>query len=183
MNFRQRFSAKVDSFISNLIEDRDERILAVQELIEEYTVTNGQAPVYAELERLADAILNEELTDTAKNKISITEYPFLSERQFERRYEREYSLSLADTYDSEGTNRAKPEKRRRTAKENRFVDKLAIVKNRRRNARYRRDTSVGALISYNLHVTGGELPEPFTECAGISERARMMADSTEYCAI
>jgi hypothetical protein len=122
------------------------------------------SPDTALLERLADAILYEELTDTHPDKMTREEYPIMSMTQESRRRDREYSLSLADNYDLDGVNRAKPERRHRTAKEHRFVDKVARDKNRKRSAQYKRDTSAGPVIPYAT--------EPFVNCRGIGEKWR-----------
>jgi hypothetical protein len=169
--------------------DRDQRIILIHLVTDAYAVAHaevsqqnidhwvaegcrGERPSPTSLDcvlldRLGDAILDEELTDTSRSKTYNEEYPFLSERQFERRRDREYSLTLADTYDLDGVNRAKPERRRRTAKEQRFVEKTARIKNRRRNAQYKRDTTAGALHTYKLRENGGELTEPFVAAASV----------------
>lgn len=126
------------------------------------------------LDRLADALLYEELTDDAKNKMSRDEYPIMSERQEERRRDNEYEDVLAADYDATGANRAKPERRHRTEREHRFVEKLAQKKNRARKAQYKRDTAAGPVVAYNLRETGGELTEEFTQRRGIG--ARWLAD-------
>lgn len=126
------------------------------------------------MDRLTDVVLYEELTDDAKNKMSRDEYPIMSERQEERRRDNEYEDVLASDYDTTGANRAKPERRHRTERENRFVEKLAQKKNRARKAQYKRDTAAGDIVKYNLFETGGELTEEFTQQRGIG--ARWLAD-------
>ncbi|WP_418041108.1 hypothetical protein [Paenibacillus xylanilyticus] len=61
-------------------------------------------------------------------------------------------------------------RRRRTAKEWRNVDASARETNRARDAKYKRDTSPGAVVTYNLYENGGELTEPFVNCVGIGKR-------------
>jgi hypothetical protein len=102
------------------------------------------------IDRLTDVILDEELTDMHPDKMTRNEYPIMSERQEFTRREREYSIDLAESYDTDGINHAKPSRRRRTAKEERFIDKASRTKNRARNAQYKRDTSPGPVITYNL---------------------------------
>ncbi|MNI73962.1 hypothetical protein D3C73_1300100 [compost metagenome] len=98
------------------------------------------------------------------------EYPIMSEHQEERRRDNEYEDVLAADYDATGANRAKPERRHRTAREHRFVEKLAQKKNRARKAQYRRDTATVTTATYNLRDNGGELTEPFVNCVGIGAR-------------
>ncbi|MGF7045709.1 hypothetical protein J2T13_000169 [Paenibacillus sp. DS2015] len=137
----------------------------------------GERPVSislntALLDRLADAVLDEEITDPHPDKVTRDEYPFLSERQLNRRRDNEYSLSLAENYDTDGVNRGKPERRHRTARESRFIEKVSQAKNRRRNAQYKRDTSNGDVVSYNLRENGGELAESFVTAAEQADRWR-----------
>lgn len=169
-DYKTQFNEDTTALIDANIEDRTERMAAVQALIDRYVETNGEIPDRAQLERLSDYILREELTNPNRMKVRDEEYPFLSARQLERRQDYEYSIDLAESYDTDGTNCAKPERRHRTAKEQRFIDKVAQAKNRRRNAQYKRDTSTVTTAEYNLHETGGELTEPFVQCRGLGER-------------
>lgn len=81
------FSAMVDELIDAKIPDRQVRIKAIDELIEDYFKVLGRMPEGAVLNRLTNEILREELTDTRKNKVQTEEYPFLSETQVRRRTE------------------------------------------------------------------------------------------------
>lgn len=135
----------------------------------------GEGPVTvpvdsALLDRLSDILLYEELTDTSKNKMTREEYPIMSEHQENRRRDSEYAEVLADSYDSNGVNQAKPERRHRTERDNRFVEKEARTKNRARKAQYLKDTSPGAVVTYNLYDTGGVLSDEFVDCSGLGKR-------------
>lgn len=167
-NYREDFEREVTTFLSTAEPSRPKRMAQINEMIDEYVANYGEVPPPTQIERLTDSILHEELTDPNRMKVRDTEYPFLSVRQLERRYENEYSLDLAESYDANGNNRAKPERRHRIAREQRFVDKMAQQKNRARNAQYKRDTSPGGVISYNLHDTGGVLEEEFVQCQEIN---------------
>lgn len=125
------------------------------------------------MDRLTDAVLYEELTDTHPDKMTRDEYPIMSDYQEERRRDDEYEDVLASDYDVKGINCAKPERRHRTERENRFVEKLAQKKNRARKAQYKRDTSAGDLVEYNLKEGGG-VTESFVQRCGIG--ARWLAD-------
>ncbi len=157
----------VSELIAQNIEDRSERIVAVQAWLD----GQPKKPDPDELERLADYILREELTDPNPYKIAHNEYPFMSTWQLDLRRDREYADHLADSYDSTGRNHSKPERRRRTAKENRFVDRAARLKNRKRNAQYRKDTAPGPVIS-----TKSVPSESFTECRGSADKWRSFID-------
>lgn len=106
------------------------------------------------LERLTDAILHEELTDTHPDKVTNTEYPFLSEWQFEVRRNRETSLKMAEEYGSDGCNYSEPKRRRRSRYENWSVDAHAKIRNKERAAQYLRDTKASPVVTYNLAEGG-----------------------------
>ena len=169
-DYKTQFNEEVTSIIAANIADRTERMSAVQALIDRYVSAQGKTPDAAQLERLTDYILREELTDRTRTKTRDEEYPFLSERQMDRRYESEYAEHLADSYDTGGRNCAKPERRHRTAKEQRFIDRASQQKNRVRKAQYKRDTSPGAVETYNLRDTGGILADEFVSSREINYR-------------
>jgi hypothetical protein len=157
--------------IAEDITDRSERMKAIQALIDAYIDSVGETPDDAQLERLTDYILREELTDGNEYKITHGEYPFMSERQFERRHEREYSLKLAEDIGADGMSYSAPVRRHRTAKETRFIDKYAKSRNKERAAQYRKDTAAGEVVAYNLRDTGGVLADEFVQCRGITYNA------------
>ncbi|RCX22934.1 hypothetical protein DFP94_101523 [Fontibacillus phaseoli] len=161
-DYKAEFHDAVTDLIAEEITDRGERMAAVHALTEAYVDSVGIAPDATELARLSDYILREELTDKRRNKVQDEDYPFLSESQLDRRHDHEYSLSLAETYDLAGANQAKPERRHRTAREERFIDRAARRKNRARNAKYRRDTSPGPIID--------GASASFTQSAGIGAK-------------
>lgn len=169
-DYKAAFERAVTDLIDAAIEDRNERIAAVQALIDEYISAIDEYPEGVELERLADYLLYEDLEGDMRTDKITDEYPILSERQMARRYERETSLELAEDYDTFGNNRTVPLRRKRSAKENRFVDKVAQMKNRKRKAMYKHNTSPGTVVSYNLRDTGGAFTDDFVDCYGIGER-------------
>lgn len=57
----------------------------INELCEEYTAEVGETPDSRELQRLANEILREDLTDKRSNKVQEDEYSFLSDTQKKRR--------------------------------------------------------------------------------------------------
>lgn len=66
-------------------EERKGRIREAERMCDKYFDDNGEMPSDYLLEGLADAILNEELSDPNPWKIKNTEYPFMSEHQLIRR--------------------------------------------------------------------------------------------------
>lgn len=129
---------------------RDVRLVNIEELTEMYREATGEWPDGVALERLADLCLYEELTDTNPDKVTKTEYPFLSEHQFEERYKAETSFKLAEEHGVDGRDHKPPVKRMRTNKENRFVDKHARIRNKERKHQYNEFTKVQPIITYKL---------------------------------
>lgn len=170
-NYREEFEQRVTLFLSDFESNRGKRIALINEMINDYVTKYSEAPPSSQLERLADAIMDEEINDRHPDKMSRSEYPIMSQRQLDRRYEREYSLDLAENYDVTGKNYGKPERRHRIAKEQRFIDRTSQQKNRARNAQYKRDTSPGPIVAYNLRDTGGVLADEFVSSREINFRA------------
>lgn len=169
-DFKTQFYEDVTAIISADISDRTERMAAVQTLTDRYMTAHGKAPDEAQLERLANYILREELTDTRPDKVTLEEYPIMSERQLERRRAQEVPLKVAEEYGADGRNYRVPKRRKRSTREMIFVDRHAKIRNKERAAAYRRDTAPGPVVPYNLRETGGELTEPFVMCRGLGER-------------
>lgn len=76
MSDKQAFCEAVTDLIEQNITDRSERIKAVEALTDAYEDSTGNPPDSAQLERLADYLLKEELTDNFADKVTQTEYPF-----------------------------------------------------------------------------------------------------------
>jgi hypothetical protein len=89
--YRNEFAEWVNGFARNVragtppYNDRTARAQAIEQRIDEYVCATGERPDSGELERLSNAILYEELSDKRRNKMSIEEYPFMSDQQLERR--------------------------------------------------------------------------------------------------
>jgi hypothetical protein len=112
------------------------------------------------LERLTDAILDEELTDSNPYKVAHEEYPFMSDRQLDLRRDRETGLKAAEDEGTDGQNYRRPTRRRRTSYENWRVDSGANNRNVERAAQYKRDTTPGPVVSV--------MSEPFTAAKGVA---------------
>lgn len=72
---------------SEIVEDVDEMIV-------HYFEDTGEIPSDSYLELMADAILNEDLSDTSPDKATNTEYPILGERQLRSRRRIEVPLNV-----------------------------------------------------------------------------------------
>lgn len=182
---KHAFSEAVDDLIAQNIEDRTERIATVHALTEAYTDSTGVRPDGAQLERLADYILREEISDPDPHKSTKYEYPILSDIQMERRrlgrrgsegtnMAGETSIASDDTSDkharsgvylaTDGRDYRNPIRRTRSIRELIFVDENAKIRNKKRAAQYKRDTAPGPVVSTPS--------EPFVMCRGIGAKIR-----------
>jgi hypothetical protein len=141
---------------------RSNRIAEIDALASAFYVGTGDRIPEGELARLTDAILDEELRDRRPDKVTLEEYPILSESQFDERRRKEIPLKVAEDVGTDGRNYRVPVKRKRSGYERWKIDEDARVKNRRRNAQYKRDTSLGAISSV--------LSQEWTESSRILER-------------
>uniref|UniRef100_A9U7C0 Predicted protein n=1 Tax=Physcomitrium patens TaxID=3218 RepID=A9U7C0_PHYPA len=173
-----------------IVSDREERMALVKCIADDYVVAHaevnqrnldkwiekgckGERPLSLPLnnvvlDRLADAILNEEITDPDPYKVMHTEYPFLSEVQLARRREglhqgkregvaaREVRFEAAHSMAVDGRNYALPVRRERTDKENAFIDDVAISKNKQRKDAYEEFTSVQPVQELNFGGLNGD---------------------------
>jgi hypothetical protein len=130
---------------------RELRIVKIEALTEAYFAEHGEMPDGVALERLADLVLYEELTDPNIHKVAHNEYPFLSEYQFDRRDSRESSVGDAiDNTASDGRKHSRPTRRNRSDYENKFVDRKAQIRNKERKAKYEAFTKVQPVIISQL---------------------------------
>jgi len=160
-DYKAEFERAVNEIIDKNIEDRTERIRAIDALIDEYVDAIGSAPDPKQLERLADYILREELTDSSKDKVSREEYPILSEWQLARRtsgkHQRkedaviEVSLSAAKYIATDGRDYRYPKRRKRTVQEMLFIDENAKIRNKERRRKYKEFTKPSKVKVYNLY--------------------------------
>lgn len=126
---------------------REVRLVKIEELTERYFAETGGMPDGLALERLADLCLYEELTDPNIHKVAHTEYPFLSEHQFDRRDSRESSVGEAiDNSAADGRKHYPPTRRTRSDYENKLVDKKAKIRNKERKKKYAEFTKVQPVI-------------------------------------
>ena len=131
---------------------REERVAEIDRAIEEYFANTGNMPDGVALERLTDLLLYEELTDDNEHKVAHSEYPFLSERQFERRDNREH-ITKEETMEMnavDGRRHMKPKRRKRTDYEDLFLDKKTRSINKERRKKYAEFTKVQPVITKNV---------------------------------
>jgi hypothetical protein len=93
------------------IGNRQARIKAIDKLCEEYTAAVGEIPDSRQLQRLADEILREELTDKHPDKMTRNEYPIISIRQLNRRTQRDASFKFTEEYGIDGKFHGIPTRR------------------------------------------------------------------------
>lgn len=133
-DYKTEFNNAVTAMVADKIPDRIERMASIESLINEYITATDELPEQLQLERLANEILYEELSDTHPDKVTNNEFPFLSEWQFDRRRGNETKLEVADE------KYKKPVRRKRSTWENIKVDQHAKIRNEERKEQYRRDT-------------------------------------------
>lgn len=160
-DYKTQFNEDTTALIATNIADRTERMAAVQALIDRYVETNGVVPDRAQLERLTDYILREELTDPTSWKTRHIEYPFLSEMQMARRtdgvHQRKYEAGNGETKFSasknigtDGRNYNVPRRRERTKTENTFMDEAVKSRNKETRKKYEEFTAVQPVTTYTL---------------------------------
>lgn len=125
------------------VADRSERNGVVQAMLDTCHYSDTQ------LEALSFLLLYEEVTDSHPDKMTNTEYPFYSETQLARRKHgvhrkndgrglKEVPLWCADNVASDGKDYSYPTRRKRDARENRYIDEVTISRNKERRLRYRK---------------------------------------------
>ncbi|TFI48184.1 hypothetical protein E4O93_09060 [Diaphorobacter sp. DS2] len=129
---------------------REARIAEIDRATEEWFARTGKMPDAKQLERLADLILHEELTDTDRMKVRNNEYPFFSDSQLDERYRSEASFKLADEQGVDGANHKPPVKRMRSRREDYLIDKKAKTKNKERQRVYTEFTKVQPVVTSNI---------------------------------
>jgi hypothetical protein len=123
------------------------RLGRIEGIIQGYFAATGEWPDAVALERLSDLCLYEELTDHNIHKVAHTEYPFLSEYQFDRRDSRESAVGDAiDNSANDGRRHTKPTRRARSEYENSTIDKKAKIRNKERRKTYHEFTKVQPVI-------------------------------------
>ncbi|MCG5252606.1 hypothetical protein [Brevibacillus agri] len=129
---------------------RHERMRIIGALTDEYVASTGERPDGAELERLANAVLHEELTDRHPDKVTREEYPIMSDVQLKLRHDREVSLWVAKALDQDGIDRKPPKRRMRSKQEHAFMDRVVKSRNKERARKHREAMRPGPVVTYSL---------------------------------
>ena len=143
---------KADEDFAETLANRQLRIQIIENLTDCYIEATSERPDPKQLERLTDAILNEELTDRHPDKITRTEYPFMSDWQMDTRHDGEASETGAESIGTDGRNHRKPVRRKRSTSEGIYVDKIAKMRNKERKERYVEFTKVQPVKRWNMYT-------------------------------
>lgn len=146
-NYKQLFEQEVEKLSYNRIPDRAERMRLIDELIEEYIEDTGERPDGRQLERLASAILYEDLQgDTRPDKVTLEERPILTFSQIKRRHGAEASGEVLEIIGSDGRNHARIKRRRLTISEEIKREELAA----KQIKRFKESRKPGKVVVYRL---------------------------------
>lgn len=138
---------------------RMERIEEITALSDAYYDSVGEHPDTFALERMANLVLYEELSDRHPDKMTREEYPFMSESQLDERYKKEASDKFAEEYDQTGRNRAEPKRRSLSTYESIFVDARAKSLNKQRRKRYNDFINGRTDGQFTVNIATGERVE------------------------
>lgn len=140
---------------------RELRLVKIGQLTEEYFAKTKEMPDDKALERLADLCLYEELTDDRPDKMTLEEYPIMSDEQEARRKEGkhrkkdantriEVPLGIAENVGVDGRDYNRPTRRDRSNREKTFVDKEAKARNKERRKKYEEFTKIQPVTTYKI---------------------------------
>ncbi|MGE9877946.1 hypothetical protein [Bacillus velezensis] len=146
---------------------RQERIEAITALSDAYFDSTGEHPEQSALERMANLVLYEELSDSHPDKVARTEYPIMSDEQLARRKEGkhrkkndnpriEVPLSIGQNFGTDGKNHSYPVRRQRSERESAYVDKASLSKNKSRRRKYRKFISGKSPGQFTVNIASGE---------------------------
>lgn len=154
-DYKTQFETYVNTLIttrresdSDAISNRDVRAREIKALTDTYVGTVGEQPEPKQLERLADLMLYEELSNAHPDKMAREEYPIMSDHQLSRRHSGEVSMKVAEEYGSDKRCYKPPVRRKRTRKETWRIDRDAKSRNEERRKAYREFTGVQAVRRY-----------------------------------
>ncbi|OXM86465.1 hypothetical protein [Paenibacillus rigui] len=153
-NYKVEFEQQVRKLVMCSIMDRHVRMQEIQKLIDSYINSTDTVPDTTPLERLADYILKEELTDRNPYKVSHTSHPIMSTWQLDLRHNREVTLKVAEEIAADGKRYAVPKRRYRSTAELLLLDEQARIRNAQRAAQYEKDTAPGPIHTYFLPNMG-----------------------------
>ncbi|MHA4153214.1 hypothetical protein [Bacillus cereus] len=156
-DYKAQFETYVNTLIislresdSSAISNRDVRAKEIKSLTDAYMGSVGKRPEPKQLERLADLLLYEELSNTHPDKMAREEYPIMSDYQLSRRHSGEVSMKVAEEYGVDRRNYKPPVRRKRTRKETWQIDREAKSRNEGRRKVYREFTRVQGVRVYTV---------------------------------
>ncbi|WJX07520.1 hypothetical protein [Bacillus cereus] len=154
-DYKTQFETYVTTLITNrresdsgAISNRYVRTKEIKSLTDAYVGTVGERPESKQLERLADLLLYEDLSNTHPDKMTLAEYPIMSDHQLSRRHSGEVSMKVAEEYGSDRRNYKPPVRRKRTRKETWQIDKEAKSRNKERMKMYKEFVKVQPVKTY-----------------------------------
>ncbi|MED4828162.1 hypothetical protein [Bacillus atrophaeus] len=147
---------------------RQERMEEITALSDAYFDSTGEHPEPVALERMANLVLFEELSDSHPDKVTREENPIMSDEQVARRKEGkhrkksnnpriEVPLSIGQNVGSDGRNHSYPTKRQRSERESAFVDKAAMARNKGRRRQYRKFINGKSDGQFTVNIATGEI--------------------------
>ncbi|MCY7967735.1 hypothetical protein MOB49_11590 [Bacillus haynesii] len=147
--------------------DRIERIEEITALADAYYDSVGEHPDSTALERMANLVIYEELSDSHPDKMTREEYPIMSETQLSRRkegkhrkkeanYRIEVPFKLAENVGVDGKNYALPVRRERSLRENMAVDEQAKSRNKELRKRYNDFINGRTPGQFTVNIATGE---------------------------
>jgi len=108
-DYKKAFRLVVDDLVSTKM-PVPWRNKAIEDLTDAYITQTGETPDSRQLIRLANYILQDDLSEKFPDKVSRTEYPILSRGQLKLRYKREVSCGTLIHY-SKGRKPSSKKKR------------------------------------------------------------------------
>lgn len=113
-DYKTEFKNYVDLLFSKVTTfTREERLALTEKLTVAYVLTTGKTPAGGQLDRLGSFILHEDLTDKRKNKVTATNYPFLSDWQLVEREKKEADEKFGASYGTDGKKHGKGTRNRK----------------------------------------------------------------------
>jgi hypothetical protein len=132
---------------------REVRIAEIDRATEDWYRKTGDMPDAKQLERLADLILHEELTDGSNEILSDTQIARRQEGKHTRKTDNpkiEVPFKIAENVGIDNRNYNKPIRRERSQRENEYVDKAAKIRNEDRMKRYKEFTKIQPVITNKI---------------------------------
>lgn len=131
---------------------RKERMDEIAALIDRYELSPGKDA--ETIDRLTNLVLYEELTDPRPDKMTLEEYPIMSETQREERVKDEVASKLAEEVATDGRNYRVPSRdsnrNMRKYLGQLFRDEDARSRNKERRRAYEEFTKVQPIITYTI---------------------------------